>query len=720
MIAFLVDQAIRALLLAVVPLLALALLWRAPEKIKRQILGMILGVSMATPFATLTLPTVTLRVPADVLPGVIRVHVPEQITPTPFVSTSAAEAVGPGAAASVPATSSARVPAIDLVATLYVGGVAVLLLRLVVGVAGTRRWMRRGRTAIDAVEMQRVLRRMAFRVGPKPPRLPRVGEHPDIAVPITTGIVRPAIWLPAAWREWDGPTLEAILAHELAHIAHRDAAAQRLSLIYRAVFWFSPFSWWLHGALVASGERASDEAVLDAGADRVQYAELLLRFFRVRSRCPAAGVAMASGRTAAKRIKRILAWDPRPARRSRVIVAVLAALISVAVPIAARITPIPQFADSNEVSSPATREPAHVFPPPPPPSSRVPPSRRVQGEASPIAGQQSATNPSSLQTLESSLRRLALLDEALRPPAAGHRMVAMVFDLRALQAAERRFAVALARRQVVASISAPDVASVSVIGDHPQLPLPFTSVQASLNGSLDAVTGAETATTLPGTSLADICTLMSSLQQAAIARAEAGLISPEAVPRRLVIAYFGSTRSDVTLERSVAYALCRRADVQLVHMNVDRMMIAGPSETVQYLRTVSRTLQPAAAGFGFTVARQSESPVQIWSTRHTMDHGYAEVTLRNESSKAIRGLRLGVVVTMSDSRMAPQVIFAPWPGLALRPGETMAIQSRILDGAEVDRWARIGGTSEVGVVEVEFADGTRWTYDLKAKGAFGK
>ena len=123
--------------------------------------------------------------------------------------------------------------------------------------------------------------------------IPRLAESEMLSVPLMMGVREPAILLPAGWRRWDDEEFAAVLAHELSHVERRDALWQRLALIHRAIFWFSPLAWWLERHLADLSEQASDEAALAGGADRTRYAETLLGFFaelesagtRVVARC---------------------------------------------------------------------------------------------------------------------------------------------------------------------------------------------------------------------------------------------------------------------------------------------------------------------------------------------------------------------------------------------------------------------------------------------------
>ncbi len=172
---------------------------------------------------------------------------------------------------------------------IYLSVALALLLRLAVGLALSRRLTRgsrpTGRTA-EGIEIR---------------------ESERVPVPVTLGIVRAAIVLPADWRGWDSAKLEAVLAHERSHIRRRDPAVQLLSAIHRAVLWHSPLSWLLHSRIVRLAEEASDDAAVAATRDRALYAGVLLEFVGRRSpRAHWAGVPMARYGRPDKRIYRIL------------------------------------------------------------------------------------------------------------------------------------------------------------------------------------------------------------------------------------------------------------------------------------------------------------------------------------------------------------------------------------------------------------------------------
>ena len=141
----------------------------------------------------------------------------------------------------------------------YLFVAACLLARFALGLILARRLIRASEEISDSRALDR-LERCSRVAGLE--ALPRLAESEAVSVPVTLGVRKPSILVPADWREWDDAKLVAVLAHELSHVARRDALTQRLSQIHRAIFWFSPLAWWLDRRLADLAEEASDEAAL--------------------------------------------------------------------------------------------------------------------------------------------------------------------------------------------------------------------------------------------------------------------------------------------------------------------------------------------------------------------------------------------------------------------------------------------------------------------------
>jgi len=99
--------------------------------------------------------------------------------------------------------------------------------------------------------------------------------------PAAARVCRPLVLLPAALPgRLSAGQLEAIIAHERAHIARHDIFTAHLQRLVETLFWFYPLVWWIGRRQVDERERACDETVLDQGHDGAVYAEGILAVCR--------------------------------------------------------------------------------------------------------------------------------------------------------------------------------------------------------------------------------------------------------------------------------------------------------------------------------------------------------------------------------------------------------------------------------------------------------
>ena len=281
---------------------------------------------------------------------------------------------------------------------VYAFGAVWLLARAAAAWRAARRLQLSAATIDDATlvdPVTRIARGFELR------RAPALLESADVDVPVTCGVHRPSVILPLSWRSWPRETLDAVLLHEIAHVARRDALTQGLALVHRAVCWINPFAWWLRRRLADLAEQASDDAALAGGVEPARYAGILLQFFvavQTRSRREDWQLAMARGAGAERRVQRVLEWKgDRPMSKKLVVrglliaavpIVVLAAAIRPAL-VAASSMPLPEkitveaqppadsgFPPAVTSSSPVVKE--QQLPPPPPPP---PPHRRRRADS---------------------------------------------------------------------------------------------------------------------------------------------------------------------------------------------------------------------------------------------------------------------------------------------------------------------------------------------------
>lgn len=113
--------------------------------------------------------------------------------------------------------------------------------------------------------------------------------------PIALGIVRPLVYLPVSAVTGLTPVqIDAVLAHELAHLRRADFAWNLVQTIVEALYFFHPAVWWLNREIRIQREWCcDDEATAWCGAPMV-YADALHRLAS-RQQTRRAGLVMALG-----------------------------------------------------------------------------------------------------------------------------------------------------------------------------------------------------------------------------------------------------------------------------------------------------------------------------------------------------------------------------------------------------------------------------------------
>lgn len=101
-----------------------------------------------------------------------------------------------------------------------------------------------------------------------------------ISMPLTWGWRRPVVLLPADAEMWPPLRQQAVLLHEVAHVARGDWWMLLLSQVTCALFWFHPLVWRAARLMREESERATDDRVLAAGVRVTDYGECLLEFVR--------------------------------------------------------------------------------------------------------------------------------------------------------------------------------------------------------------------------------------------------------------------------------------------------------------------------------------------------------------------------------------------------------------------------------------------------------
>ncbi|MES2120932.1 MAG: M56 family metallopeptidase [Pseudomonadota bacterium] len=298
------------------------------------------------------------------------------------------------AAPAKPVAAVAATPSLNTTATtiaLYAIPAAILLLITFLALARLVTLRARADVLVDGhwlSALARAQRRMGFKHGTA------LLTSDELASPISWGLMRPVIVLNTRAVEAQGEA-EAIIAHELAHVARMDWVKLLLARVATALFWFNPLVWLLAREAHQLREEAADDAVLAANIPDTDYAQLLVGV--ARHECPglllgAHGVAPSKG-SLARRVARVLdAKIVRSPVAGSFAAGVFVGAVVIAAPLAA-LTLVPNGTTAANKAATAGKAAGYVPYYPSPPSPADLPSIIGAGVATSVQTAVAAVNP---------------------------------------------------------------------------------------------------------------------------------------------------------------------------------------------------------------------------------------------------------------------------------------------------------------------------------------
>jgi TonB family protein len=263
--------------LTVASLLSLALR-RRTAAVRHLVWASALAGALAIPFLSGALPRWTIPVWPDLVPApgaaLFRVNAARvaPVAPQPLTG-----AVIPSTPAST--TPASRATARDwrpAVLVIWWMGALAVLLQTLLGAVAVIRLKRRALPAQPPVASLAL--ELSLEMGLRTET--RVLTTEDATTPMTWGVFRPVVLLPAVVAGGDTDRLRAVLLHELAHIARRDYLLHLLAQAACALYWFHPLVWLARREALRMRERASDDMVLGFGVRPADYATSLVQLSR--------------------------------------------------------------------------------------------------------------------------------------------------------------------------------------------------------------------------------------------------------------------------------------------------------------------------------------------------------------------------------------------------------------------------------------------------------
>ena len=217
---------------------------------------------------------------------------------------------------------------LGLMLLVWTAGVVFLSLRLLAGWLWVQRMKSHG-TAPAPEQWHAVVVRLSRRLHVARPI--HLLQSSVVHVPTVVGWVRPVILMPVSALAGMAPRqLEAILAHELAHIRRHDYLVNLLQSLVETLLFYHPAVWWLSRRIRMERENCCDDLAVTLCGDPYTYARALADLEELRAAAPDLAVA-ATGGSLLQRIRRLLGESAHDGRTPGWLAASTAVLLILAI-----------------------------------------------------------------------------------------------------------------------------------------------------------------------------------------------------------------------------------------------------------------------------------------------------------------------------------------------------------------------------------------------------
>ena len=236
-----------------------------------------------------------------------------------------------------PRTMGSPVRWFPLLVVLWLTGVAALTTRTAIGWLRVRR-IHRASLALPPSRWQVTATRLAEVFGID--RRIHLAESDLVDAPAVVGWLRPVVVIPvAAFANLSPTQVEAILAHELAHVRRHDYLVNLVQAAAETLLFYHPAVWWVSHRVRVEREHCCDDVALSVCGDAIEYAEALAAI-ETRRAVPALALAANAG-SLVHRVRRILGMQTAAAPTGWIVAPVLAAVLMAGAVGLAQVRPAP-------------------------------------------------------------------------------------------------------------------------------------------------------------------------------------------------------------------------------------------------------------------------------------------------------------------------------------------------------------------------------------------
>lgn len=162
----------------------------------------------------------------------------------------------------------------QLVCMLWLIGIALLMFRFAGGLMYAQR-LKHGHLVPVPLQWQQRIADICKQLGIS--RKVSAYCSPRTKVPVTLGTFKPVVLFPiSAFTGLSPSAIEAIVAHELAHVMRHDYLFNIVQSLIEILFFYHPAVWFISAEIRAERENSCDNIAVNLTGDRLEYAKALM------------------------------------------------------------------------------------------------------------------------------------------------------------------------------------------------------------------------------------------------------------------------------------------------------------------------------------------------------------------------------------------------------------------------------------------------------------
>jgi beta-lactamase regulating signal transducer with metallopeptidase domain len=223
----------------------------------------------------------------------------------------------------LPKANSVFMEYLPLIVTFWLLGVLLFGLKHTIGLLYIRHLKKAAKQRLP-IEYDRMVLKLSRALGIT--KMVDVAASSLVKVPMVIGHFKPIILFPlGAVNQLTTSEVEAIIAHELAHISRNDYLKNILIAIIESLFYYHPAIWWFSSIIKKEREYCCDDLTIQQGVQPLVYAKTLMKIETWNQRTPDFSMPFTGNkRLLLTRVQRIL---NHPHKKSNIMEKMIAVLM---------------------------------------------------------------------------------------------------------------------------------------------------------------------------------------------------------------------------------------------------------------------------------------------------------------------------------------------------------------------------------------------------------